>query len=92
MRWPTARNVVKLPDGVGFEIAAPFGCGIQTGAGAVLNVMRPPAGSSLVVTGTGAVGLSAVMAGVIAGCGTIIGVDIEAEPARARASSSARRT
>jgi aryl-alcohol dehydrogenase len=45
----TARNVVKLPDGVGFEIAAPFGCGIQTGAGGVLNVMRPPAGSSLVV-------------------------------------------
>jgi aryl-alcohol dehydrogenase len=76
----TARNVVKLPDGVGFEIAAPFGCGIQTGAGAVLNVMRPPAGSSLAVTGTGAVGLSAVMAGVIAGCGTIIGVDIR--PAR----------
>jgi aryl-alcohol dehydrogenase len=72
----TVRNVVKLPDDVGFDVAAPFGCGIQTGAGAVLNVMRPPAGSSLVVTGTGAVGLSAVMAGVIAGCGTIIGVDI----------------
>lgn len=76
----TARNVVKLSDDVGFEVAAPFGCGIQTGAGAVLNVMRPPAGSSLVVTGTGAVGLSAVMAGVIAGCGTIIGVDVR--PAR----------
>jgi aryl-alcohol dehydrogenase len=73
----TARNVVKLADGVPFDIAAPFGCGIQTGAGAVLNVMRPPAGSSLVITGTGAVGLSAVMAGVITGCGTIIGVDIK---------------
>ena len=76
----TARNVVKLPDDVAFELAAPFGCGIQTGAGAVLNVMRPPAGSSLLVTGTGAVGLSAVMAGVIAGCATIIGYDIR--PAR----------
>lgn len=76
----TARNVVKLPAAVGFEIAAPFGCGIQTGAGAVLNVMRPPAGSSLLVTGTGAVGLSAVMAGVVAGCGSIIGVDVR--PAR----------
>jgi aryl-alcohol dehydrogenase len=72
----TVRNVVKLPAGVAFEVAAPFGCGIQTGAGAVLNVMRPPAGSSLAVFGTGAVGLSAVMAGVIAGCTTIIGVDI----------------
>ena len=76
----TARNVVKLPDDIGFELAAPFGCGIQTGAGAVMNVMRPPAGSSLVVTGTGAVGLSAVMAGVIAGCATIVGVDVR--PAR----------
>jgi aryl-alcohol dehydrogenase len=73
----TARNVVKLPQGVPFEVAAPFGCGIQTGAGAVLNVMRPPAGSSLVVTGTGAVGLSAVMAAVVAGCGTIVGVDVK---------------
>jgi aryl-alcohol dehydrogenase len=75
-----ARNVVKLPEGVRFEVAAPFGCGIQTGAGAVLNVMRPPAGSSLAVYGTGAVGLSAVMAGVIAGCTTIVGVDVK--PAR----------
>jgi aryl-alcohol dehydrogenase len=73
----TARNVVKLPDWVGFDVAAPFGCGIQTGAGAVLNTMRPPPGSALVVAGTGAVGLSAVMAGVIAGCGAIIGVDIK---------------
>ena len=71
-----ARNVVTLPEDVGFELAAPFGCGIQTGAGAVLNVMRPPPGSSLAVHGTGAVGLSAVMAGVIAGCTTIVGVDI----------------
>ena len=72
----TARNVVKLPEGVPFEIAAPFGCGIQTGAGGVLNALRPPVGSSLVVTGTGAVGLAAVMGAVIAGCGIIIGVDI----------------
>jgi aryl-alcohol dehydrogenase len=72
----TARNVVKLPEAVDLEHAAPFGCGIQTGAGAVLNVMRPPAGSSLLVTGTGAVGLSAILAGVIAGCGTIVGVDL----------------
>jgi aryl-alcohol dehydrogenase len=57
-----ARNVVKLPDEVGLELAAPFGCGIQTGAGAVLNVMRPPAVSSLAVFGTGAVGLSGILA------------------------------
>jgi aryl-alcohol dehydrogenase len=76
----SARNVVKLPEDVDLGIAAPFGCGIQTGAGAVLNVLRPPPGSSLVIFGTGAVGLSAVMAGVIAGCTTIVGFDIR--PAR----------
>jgi aryl-alcohol dehydrogenase len=70
------RNIVKLDDTIPFEIAAPFGCGIQTGAGSVLNVMRPPAGSSIAVFGAGAVGLSAVMAAKIAGCTTIIAVDI----------------
>ncbi len=76
----TARNVVVLPDWVAFDLAAPFGCGIQTGAGAVLNSLRAPAGSSLAVFGTGAVGLSAVMAAVVAGCSPIIGVDVR--PAR----------
>jgi aryl-alcohol dehydrogenase len=71
-----ARNVVKLPDDVPFEIAAPFGCGIQTGAGAVLNAFTPPAGSSIAIFGAGAVGLAAVMAARLAGCTTIIAVDL----------------
>jgi aryl-alcohol dehydrogenase len=70
------RNVVKLPDDIDLHVAAPFGCGIQTGAGAVMTSLAVPAGSSLVVFGTGTVGLSAVMAGVIAGCTTIVGVDL----------------
>lgn len=70
------RNVVKLEDSIPLDVVAPFGCGIQTGAGAVLNSLRVPAGTSLAVFGTGAVGLSAVMAGVIAGCTTIIGIDL----------------
>jgi aryl-alcohol dehydrogenase len=72
----TERNVVKLPDGMALDVAAPFGCGIQTGAGAVLTSLAAPAGSSLAVFGTGTVGLSAVLAGVIAGCTTIVGVDV----------------
>jgi aryl-alcohol dehydrogenase len=59
---------------------APFGCGIQTGAGAVLNALRPQAGTSIAVFGTGTVGLSAVMAARLTGCTTIIGVDVR--PAR----------
>jgi aryl-alcohol dehydrogenase len=74
------RNVVTLSDGIALEVAAPFGCGIQTGAGAVLNSLAAPAGSSLAVFGTGTVGLSAVLAARIAGCTTIVGIDTN--PAR----------
>jgi aryl-alcohol dehydrogenase len=69
-------TVVKVPDEVPLEIAAPFGCGIQTGAGSVLNVFRPQAGSSIAVFGAGAVGLAAVLAARIAGCGEIVVVDL----------------
>jgi aryl-alcohol dehydrogenase len=57
-----------------------LGCGIQTGAGAVLNSLQPRAGSSVVVFGAGSVGASAVMAARLAGCSTIIAVDLN--PAR----------
>jgi aryl-alcohol dehydrogenase len=70
------RNLVKLDDSVPFDVVAPFGCGIQTGAGSVLNVMRPQAGSSIAVFGVGAVGLAAIMAAKIAGCTTIVAVDL----------------
>ncbi|ARU04654.1 NAD(P)-dependent alcohol dehydrogenase [Comamonas serinivorans] len=69
------RNVVKVPDDVPLEIAGTLGCGIQTGAGAVMRSFACPAGSSLLVTGGGAVGLSAVMAAVVQGCRTILVVE-----------------
>ena len=58
------------------ELLGPLGCGIQTGAGAVFNVLRPLAGESLAVFGTGSVGLAAVMAARAVGAGTIIAVDV----------------
>ncbi|HST17952.1 MAG TPA: NAD(P)-dependent alcohol dehydrogenase [Gaiellaceae bacterium] len=73
------RNVVKLPDGISLEVAAPFGCGIQTGAGAVLRSFDAPAGSSLAVFGVGTVGLASVLGGVIAGCSPIVAVDVVPE-------------
>lgn len=73
----TERNVVKVGDDVPLEMLGPLGCGIQTGAGGVLNTLRPEAGSSIAVFGTGAVGLSAVMAARIAGCTTIVGIDVK---------------
>ncbi|HEY1479161.1 MAG TPA: NAD(P)-dependent alcohol dehydrogenase, partial [Gaiellales bacterium] len=70
------RNVVLLDEGIPLDVAAPFGCGIQTGAGAVINALRAPAGSSIAVFGTGTVGLAAVLGAVVAGCTTIIGIDV----------------
>lgn len=69
------RNLIKVDKSLPLDLLAPMGCGIQTGAGAVLNTMRPRAGGSFVVFGAGAVGLSALMAARIAGCTTLIAVD-----------------
>jgi aryl-alcohol dehydrogenase len=54
---------------------APVGCGVMTGAGSVMNYLRPEKGKPLAVFGTGAVGLSAVMAARVCGCNPIIAVD-----------------
>jgi aryl-alcohol dehydrogenase len=40
----------------------PLGCGVQTGCGAVWNELRPRSGSTLLITGVGAVGLAAITA------------------------------
>lgn len=66
------RNVVKLDDDADLAILAPLGCGIQTGVGAVLRSLTAKEGESLVILGAGAVGLSAILGGAIAGCSTII--------------------
>lgn len=72
----SARNAVKVDPEVDLSLLGPLGCGIQTGAGTVLNRLKPDFGSSLVVYGCGAVGLSAIMAAQIAGCQQIIAVDV----------------
>jgi aryl-alcohol dehydrogenase len=54
-----------------------LGCGIQTGAGAVINALKPVAGSSIAIYGGGSVGLSAVMAAKLCGCAQIIVVDLQ---------------
>ncbi|MEU5281043.1 NAD(P)-dependent alcohol dehydrogenase [Streptomyces asoensis] len=69
-------SVIKVDPAASLATLAPLGCGLQTGAGAVLNELRPEAGSSLVVFGVGAVGSAAIMAARVAGCTTIIGVDL----------------
>ena len=70
------RNVVKVRKDVPLEILGPMGCGVQTGAGAVMNTLQPRPGASLAVFGVGPVGMSAVLGAVVCGCTTIIAVDI----------------
>ncbi|MGW4086230.1 NAD(P)-dependent alcohol dehydrogenase [Streptomyces sp. NPDC004822] len=69
------RGVVPVPADLPDEVAAPLGCSGQTGAGTVLNRLRPERGASLVVMGAGGVGLSAVMAAVAVGCDPVVAVD-----------------
>lgn len=79
--FATCANVVEsalipVPADVPLEAVAFFGCGMQTGAGSILNELRPPAGSSVAVSGTGAVGLAAIMAARVAGATAIVAIDI----------------
>lgn len=71
-----ARAAVPVPADIPLATLAPLGCGVVTGAGAVLRALRVGPGQSLAVFGTGAVGLSAVMAAAIAGAAPIIAVDV----------------
>jgi aryl-alcohol dehydrogenase len=73
------RNVVRVRTDAPLELLGPLGCGIQTGAGTVLNVLRLQPGASITVFGSGAVGLSALLAAVLAGATTIVAVDLVAE-------------
>jgi aryl-alcohol dehydrogenase len=62
----------ELPD----SYLAAIPCGVQTGAGAILNSLRLSTGESLAVFGAGAVGLSAVMAGHLLGANPLIAIDV----------------
>ncbi|AGL46506.1 NAD(P)-dependent alcohol dehydrogenase [Pseudomonas sp. GD03651] len=69
-------NAVKVSREAPLELLGPLGCGIQTGAGAVINSLKVTPGSSFAAFGGGAVGLSAVLAARVAGATTIIVVDV----------------
>ena len=79
------RNAVKIDRALPLELLGPLGCGVQTGAGAVINSLKVRAGRSIAIFGAGAVGLSAVMAAKAVGAGKIVVV----EPNAARRSLAA---
>jgi len=71
--------VTKVDKEVDLKALSPIGCGIMTGAGTVLKYLKPKAHESIVITGCGSVGTSALMAAKIAGCKNIFAVDIAPE-------------
>lgn len=69
------RNVIKVDADLPLQLLGPLGCGLMTGAGAIWNELPVVPGSTVAIFGTGAVGLSAIMAARIAGAATIIAID-----------------
>jgi aryl-alcohol dehydrogenase len=70
------RNTIPVRRDAPLEILGVLGCGVQTGAGAIMNSLHPPAGSTVAIFGAGPVGLSAVMGAVVCGCSAIIAMDV----------------
>lgn len=73
------RNVVKVRKDAPLELLGPLGCGLQTGAGSILNALKVQPGETIAIFGAGAVGLAAVMAAHLVGAGTVIAIDPVAE-------------
>jgi aryl-alcohol dehydrogenase len=71
----TERNIIPVPADAPLHYLAGFTCGVQAGAGAILNAMPVNTGSQVAVWGTGAVGLAAVMAAKASGAAGIVALD-----------------
>ncbi len=73
------RTAVKMDKDLPLEKLGPLGCGVVTGAGAVIEALKVGYGDTIAVFGTGGVGLSAVMAAKLVGARRIVAVDINRE-------------
>ncbi len=67
---------VKITVDIPFPSAAIISCGVMTGFGSVVNVAKVKAGSSVVVLGTGGVGLNVIQGARISGASKIIAIDV----------------
>lgn len=69
-------SCVVVPNDTDLKLLAPLGCGLQTGAGGVINKLRPKEDESIAIYGMGAVGTAALFAAAYLKVGTIIAVDL----------------
>ncbi len=80
-----ATGLIKVPDGIGLDVAALVGCSVMTGYGAVVNTAKVEPGSTVAVIGAGGVGLNIIQSARLAGASRIIAVDmVEAKLAVAK--------
>jgi len=70
-------QLALVPKEMPFAQAALLGCGVVTGAGAVLNTASVVAGDTVVIFGAGGVGLNAISGARIAGASRIVVIDIQ---------------
>ncbi len=69
-------QIVEVPAEMPMDSAALLACGVITGLGAVVNTAQIPAGSSVVIIGTGGVGMNSVQGARLAGAHPIVAVDL----------------
>ncbi|KAF4946368.1 hypothetical protein FSARC_14212 [Fusarium sarcochroum] len=70
------KSVVKCPYPQSLSYYAPLGCGFQTGAGTVLNVLKPGKTQTLAIFGMGSVGIAALMAASYLQTKQIVAIDV----------------
>ncbi len=76
------RNTVVVDKNLPLELLGPLGCGIQTGAGTVVNALRFRKGQSIAIFGAGAVGLAGLLAAVAIGASKAFVIEINPERAK----------
>jgi S-(hydroxymethyl)glutathione dehydrogenase/alcohol dehydrogenase len=70
-----ATAVIKIDKDIPLQSAALIGCGVPTGWGAAVHAAHTEIGDTVVVVGTGGVGINAVQGARMAGAKTIVAVD-----------------
>ena len=69
-------QLAPVPEGMSLVSASLLACGVITGFGAVVNTAQVETGSTVVVIGTGGVGLNSVQGAALAGAARVIAVDL----------------
>jgi S-(hydroxymethyl)glutathione dehydrogenase/alcohol dehydrogenase len=68
---------VSLPEGVPLDMGSLLGCAVPTGAGIVVNEVKPEKGSSIAFFGLGGIGMTGLLAAQMFDCSEVIAVDID---------------